>query len=101
MPFELTASQRKALDEIIRDFSETHPMNRLLQGDVGSGKTIVAGLTAIGAAGKGRQQRIEAGQFTEQTVLFGERLPFEGFRGEDLRVHFCEYTAGEISGNRA
>ena len=42
LPFTLTESQRTAMDEIIGDLSEPHPMNRLLQGDVGSGKTIIA-----------------------------------------------------------
>ncbi len=47
LPFKLTASQEKALAEVLDDLAKTHPMNRLLQGDVGSGKTIVAGLAAI------------------------------------------------------
>src|SRR3990172_299325 len=46
LPFKLTSSQQRVIDEIREDMSRPHPMNRLLQGDVGCGKTIAA-LTAI------------------------------------------------------
>jgi ATP-dependent DNA helicase RecG len=47
LPFSLTPGQRQALKEIVEDMQRSRPMNRLLQGDVGSGKTIVALLAAV------------------------------------------------------
>ena len=55
LPFRLTAGQRRALKEIVDDLQRPHPMNRLLQGDVGSGKTIVAVLAALVAMENGLQ----------------------------------------------
>jgi ATP-dependent DNA helicase RecG len=52
LPFGLTHSQKKSLHEILKDIEVPHPMNRLLQGDVGSGKTIIAGICAIIASHK-------------------------------------------------
>src|SRR3989344_9594578 len=60
IPFELTFSQKKTLWEILSDLKKSHPMNRLLQGDVGSGKTIVAILAAIVLAKDGRQSAFMA-----------------------------------------
>lgn len=55
LPFQLTGAQRRVVDEIARDLTQCHPMNRLLQGDVGSGKTIVAALAALQAIESGYQ----------------------------------------------
>lgn len=60
LPFELTGAQRRAAWEIIQDFEKQTPMNRLLQGDVGSGKTVVAGLAAHQAAHHGFQTALMA-----------------------------------------
>ncbi|GAX84012.1 hypothetical protein CEUSTIGMA_g11437.t1 [Chlamydomonas eustigma] len=55
LPFKLTKGQQTALQEVLHDMSGLEPMYRLLQGDVGSGKTIVAMLAMLVAAGSGRQ----------------------------------------------
>lgn len=55
LPFELTAGQKDVIDEIVRDMRENHPMRRLLQGEVGSGKTVVALAAMLEAVGSGYQ----------------------------------------------
>ncbi|NMC78672.1 MAG: ATP-dependent DNA helicase RecG [Chloroflexi bacterium] len=55
LPFALTGAQKKVLDEIRQDLQSGQPMNRLLQGDVGSGKTIIAALAAAMVAQHGAQ----------------------------------------------
>ncbi len=60
LPFELTSAQRIAAWEIIQDLEKSTPMNRLLQGDVGSGKTVVAGLVACQVTQRGLQTAIMA-----------------------------------------
>jgi ATP-dependent DNA helicase RecG len=55
LPFRLTGDQKKVIAEIVEDMKRPHPMNRLLQGDVGSGKTIVALMAAIVAMENGFQ----------------------------------------------
>jgi len=55
LPFRLTRAQARTFEEIARDLGEPHPMRRLLQGDVGSGKTIVAALAACRAIDCGYQ----------------------------------------------
>ena len=58
LPFKLTAGQRQTLKEIVEDLQRPHPMNRLLQGDVGAGKTIVALLAALVAMENGLAIRL-------------------------------------------
>ena len=60
LPFALTGAQQRAIDEIIHDFSSGVPMNRLVQGDVGSGKTMVAAAAAYLAAKNGHQTALMA-----------------------------------------
>lgn len=60
LPFALTNAQRRAAWQIIQDFESAVPMNRLLQGDVGSGKTVVAALAARQAAVAGYQTAVMA-----------------------------------------
>ncbi|MGF6148034.1 ATP-dependent DNA helicase recG [Kingella potus] len=60
LPFVLTGAQERAVAEIRRDMAQTFPMHRLLQGDVGSGKTIVAALAALAAIEAGAQVAVMA-----------------------------------------
>ena len=60
LPFSLTGAQSRAVEEILSDFRSGKPMNRLVQGDVGSGKTMVAAAAAYCAAGNGAQTALMA-----------------------------------------
>lgn len=60
LPFKLTAAQQRAVTEIHADLTQSYPMHRLLQGDVGSGKTVVAALAAMRAIDNGKQAAVMA-----------------------------------------
>jgi ATP-dependent DNA helicase RecG len=60
LPFQLTRAQTRAMNEVLRDLVQPHPMQRLLQGDVGSGKTIVAAIACLAAADSAHQAAVMA-----------------------------------------
>ena len=60
LPFTLTGAQQRVVDEILGDLSQPHPMMRLIQGDVGSGKTVVAAIACLKAIACGVQAAIMA-----------------------------------------
>ena len=60
LPFRLTKAQTRAMNEVLRDLREPHPMQRLLQGDVGSGKTIVAAIACLAALDSAAQAAVMA-----------------------------------------
>ena len=75
LPFRLTKAQLRVLEEIDRDMESNKPMNRLLQGDVGSGKTVVAMIAAYKAVKSGYQATIMA----PTAILASQHL--ESFKG--------------------
>lgn len=60
LPFSLTGAQSRVSEEVRTDLGEGHPMMRLIQGDVGSGKTVVAAVACLRAVGAGRQAAVMA-----------------------------------------
>jgi ATP-dependent DNA helicase RecG len=76
LPFRLTPAQQRVLEEIERDMKAPHPMNRLLQGDVGCGKTVIALLAMIEAVESGFQAALMAptGILAEQHFMIIHNL---------------------------
>jgi ATP-dependent DNA helicase RecG len=91
LPFTLTPEQRAAIDELGRDLSGTQPMQRLLQGDVGSGKTVVALYALLRAVEAGRQGALMA---PTETLAEQHFLTVEGICN-DLGVR-CELLTSSV-----
>ena len=95
--FKLTAAQQRSVDEINADLSSNHPMLRLLQGDVGSGKTIVAVFACLQAAENGFQAAIMA----PTEILANQH--YHGFRDylEPLGIRIAFLTGSQNAQQRS
>ena len=93
LPFELTSDQVKVLEEIRKDMSGSESMNRLLQGDVGSGKTLVAWVSALHAICDGAQVAFMAP--TELLARQHAQVADSLFRNTGITVAFLN---GEVHG---
>jgi len=97
LPFRLTGAQKRALGEIVRDLERPAPMLRLLQGDVGSGKTAVAALALVVALESGLQ-----GAFMAPTELLAEQHHRTLVRllGRRYRVGLLTASAPDLARSR-
>jgi len=88
LPFELTRAQTRVWNEVREDLARPHPMQRLLEGDVGSGKTVIALLAAIATAEAGCQSALMAPTelLAEQHARTLRRLADHSGRGATLRI---------------
>jgi ATP-dependent DNA helicase RecG len=107
LPFELTRAQRRAWQEIAGDLAQAHPMSRLLEGDVGSGKTVVAFLAAVAGAESGHQTALmaptellaEQHHRTLEKLSAGSALRIERLTASQSRTHADAVRAGLASGS--
>jgi len=101
LPWKLTNYQKKAIWEIVQDISQAKPMNRLLQGDVGSGKTAVAGLIMASAAHQKFQSILVAPTvvLAQQHFLTIQKL-FPDFPVALLTQSDCRYNSEAITSAR-
>lgn len=91
LPFELTSAQRRAIDEILKDLARPIPMHRLLQGDVGAGKTLVAVATMLAAVDGGHQAALMAPtEVLAEQHYAGIRRLLEGLTVEDSDSLFAD-----------
>jgi len=94
LPYQLTASQKKALWEIVQDLSAEKPANRLLEGDVGSGKTIVAAIAMMTAARAGFRSVLMAPTEVLAYQHYYSLQPLLAQFGISCRLHTQSYQLG-------
>ena len=104
LPFKLTKAQTRAMHQVLDDLAEPHPMQRLLQGDVGSGKTVVAAIACLAAVDSGAQAVVMAPteilseqhwrKFSEWLGPLGVRLGY--LRGGMGKKEKKEMLAGRV-----
>ena len=94
LPFELTADQRRAVDEVAHDMSMSYPMHRLVEGEVGSGKTVVAMYACLLAIGGGHQAAFMAPTevLAEQHHLTVTELLDRAFGADEARNLFASVS---------
>ncbi len=97
LPFELTESQTQAIEEVTTDMALARPMNRLLQGDVGSGKTIVALYAMLVAIAHGKQAALMA----PTEILARQHADTLSELLTASRVHFAVLAGGTSKADRA
>jgi ATP-dependent DNA helicase RecG len=98
LPFKLTDAQKRALWQILKDLEKSQPMNRLLEGDVGSGKTIVATLAILNSARDGFQNA-----FMAPTEILAEqhfKTIFELLKDYNLKVGLLTSQRTELNGKK-
>lgn len=90
VPFPATAAQEKAIQEILADFGKAHPMARLLEGDVGSGKTLVAAAAAYAVVTSRPPKRVSGLPAQAGTLQVAYMAPTEILAGQHFQS-FIEY----------
>ena len=95
LPFSLTPSQKQSTHEILADLRKPHPMNRLLQGDVGSGKTVVVAIAALIAAKHGFQTAVMAPTEVLARQHYKTFIKLFGGIMNEWHISLCLITAAE------
>lgn len=90
LPFELTGAQKKAFEEIANDMKQPHPMHRMVQGDVGCGKTMVAMMAAIFA---------KSSEYQSAIMVPTEILAKQHYKNAKASLEPLGMTVGLLTGN--